>query len=58
MKEFKDENDDIKWDIYSELVEDFMKKCNEVKRQYELIVDKDKQIELLKQIIHDFINNL
>lgn len=58
MKEFKDENDDIKWDIYSELVEDFMKKCNEVKRQYELIVDKDKQIELLKQLIHDFINNL
>ena len=58
MKEFKYENDDIKWDIYSELVKDFMKKCNEVKRQYELIVDKDKQIELLKQLIHDFINNL
>lgn len=58
LEEFKKENDDIKWDIYSELVEDFMKKCNEVKRQYELIVDKDKQIELLKLLIHDFINNL
>lgn len=58
MKEFKEESEDIKWDIYSELVDDFMKKCNEVKRQYELIVDKDKQIELLKQIIHDFINNI
>ena len=31
---------------------------NEVKRQYELLSDKERQIELLKQIIHDFINNL
>lgn len=58
LEEFKEASLDIKWDIYSELVNDFMKKCNEVKRQYELIVDKDKQIDLLKQIIHDFINNL
>lgn len=58
LEEFKKENDDIKWDIYSELVSDFMRKCEKVERQYQLICDKNKQIELLKQTMHDFINNL
>ena len=58
MDEFKEEHEDIQWDIYSEICNEFKKKCNEVERQYELICTKDKQIELLKQIIHDFINNL
>lgn len=58
LEELKKENDDIKWDIYSELVSDFMRKCEEVERQYQLICDKNKQIELLKQTMHDFINNL
>lgn len=58
LKEFEDLSDDLKWDVYTELSNEFKKLLNMNNRQYRQIVDKDNFIIELKNIIHKIVDEI
>ena len=58
MKEFKNFNEDIKWDIYSETVNEYKRKVKENDRQYNLLRNKQDIIINLKEILHKIIESI
>lgn len=58
FKEFEDLSDDLKWDVYSEISNEFKKLFNANNRQYKQLVAKDNFIIELKSIIHKIIDEI
>lgn len=58
MEEFNKLNEDIKWDIYSEIANEYKRKVNENERQFNLLCNKQDIIINLKQILHDIIERI
>lgn len=56
IDEFNNLNEDIKCDVYFELVNEFRRKLNENKSQYYRLVDAEIIIKQLKQLLHEFID--
>ena len=58
IEEFNNLSDDLKWDVYSELVNEFKKILKERDDQFHLLMYKDNDIERLKDIIHKAIDTI
>lgn len=58
LKEFEDLSDDLKWDVYSEISNEFKKSINMNDRQYRQLVAKDNFIIELKSIIHKIVDEM
>lgn len=58
MEEFNNLEDDIKWDIYSEIVNEYKRKVKENERQYNLLQHKQDIIIKLKDILYEVIDSI
>lgn len=55
MEEFNNLSEDIKWDLYNDLVYEFKRKIKENNDQYNLLKNKQELIINLKQLLHEII---
>lgn len=58
MEEFNNLDEDIKWDVYSEIANELKRKIRENKRQYNLLKIKQDAIINLKEILHEIIDDI
>ena len=58
MEEFKNLEEDIKWDIYSELFNELKRRIKENERQYVLLQNKQDIIINLKEALHSIIESI
>ena len=58
MEEFKNLEEHIKWDVYSELVNELKRKLRENERQYILLQNKQDIIINLKATLHSVIESI
>ena len=58
MEEFNNLDEDIKWDVYSEIANELKRKIRENERQYNLLKIKQDAIINLKEILHEIIDDI
>lgn len=56
MEEFNNLDEDIKWDVYSEIANELKRKIRENERQYNLLKIKQDAIINLKEILYEIID--
>lgn len=58
LEEFNNLDNDIKWDLYSDMTYEFKRKIQENEKQFRLLQEKQDTIIKLKEILYSIIDKI